>query len=162
MNLILFGFPRSGKTTFGKQLAIERQLSFIDTDALLEERYARTHQEPLTCRQIAEKWGLPFFYTKEEEIISSLKDVENSVIAVGGNAVAKQTTLKLLYTLGLLIYLDIPKNLLKKRLLTPPLPAYLDGSNPEASFEEMYQKRLQIYQGIRASRISPYEANHGE
>lgn len=162
MNLILFGFPRSGKTTFGKKLALERQLSFIDTDAHLEELYAREYRESLTCRQIAEKWGLPFFYSYEEKAITTLRNTENSVIALGGNTVAKQTTLKLLYTLGTLIYLDIPKSILKKRLLTPPLPSYLDVSNPEASFEEMYPKRLALYQSIVATKLSPFEQQHGE
>ena len=37
-NIILIGFMGSGKTTFGKWIAANKKMEFVDTDELIEKR----------------------------------------------------------------------------------------------------------------------------
>lgn len=37
-NIILIGFMGSGKTTFGKWIAANKKMEFVDTDELIEKK----------------------------------------------------------------------------------------------------------------------------
>lgn len=148
MNWILFGFKGSGKTHFGKLLAQKMGYPFIDTDELLEQK------EGLLCREIVLQKGEAYFQKLEEEMITTLQ-VKNHVIAVGGRAVLQEKNLQALYALGPLFYLQCPKSIIKKRLLSsPPLPTFLDPKDPEASFEEIYCTRIAQYAKIYSIPIA--------
>jgi shikimate kinase len=150
MTLILFGFKSCGKTTYGKLLAKQLNLPFIDADDLICLLGGR---EGTCCRDIAQKKGEVFFRTLEREAIASLRPENQAIIAVGGGAVLDPQNLSHLKHLGKLVYLQASKELLKERLLKNELPSYLDPAAPLASFEKMYNERLPLYESIDAARI---------
>lgn len=147
MNIILFGFKRCGKTHFGKLLAKKLNRPFIDTDHLIEEAYGEK------CRQIALKIGDKAFRELEKQAVASLSTEQGAIISVGGGAILDPDNAKKLAELGTLIYLQIDKETLKKRLLSGDLPSYLDPEDRMSSFEAMYQERKAIYEHIPALRI---------
>jgi shikimate kinase len=151
MTLILFGFKNCGKTHFGKRVAMQLNLPFIDTDELICKLDSR---EGITCRQIAKEKGESFFRTLEKEVICSLRPQESAIISVGGGALLDPQNRKHVQRLGTLVYLQAPKELLIERLLQRELPSYLDPAAPLASFEKMYQERLPIYESIEAVPIA--------
>jgi shikimate kinase len=55
--------------------------------------------------------------------------------------------------MGKLIYLDISKEVIKKRIFSAPTPSYLDPNNLDASFEKMYQARKALYDTFNAHKI---------
>jgi len=61
MNLILFGFKKCGKTYYGKRIAKELGLPFLDTDQRLEEIYSLMTGEFLTFREIFANWAKTLF-----------------------------------------------------------------------------------------------------
>nr|NGX59578.1 Shikimate kinase 2 [Chlamydiota bacterium] len=137
MNWILFGFKGSGKTYYGSRLG----LPFVDTDQLIEEK------EELSPREIVLKKGTSYFLNIEKQVIAALS-LTGTIIAVGGSTVLDEDNLLLLQKLGKLLYLRCPKTVLKKRILTPPLPSFIDPKNPEESFEKMYCTRKPKYETI--------------
>lgn len=137
MNWILCGFKGAGKSYFAAKLG----LPFLDTDTLIEEALS------MPIPQIVKEKGEPFF-RKQEQITIEALDVEGHVIAVGGGALLNPASTAALKRLGLLIFLNAPKTLIKQRLLTPPLPSYLDPSDPEGSFETMWSTRISEYERI--------------
>ncbi|NRA90863.1 MAG: AAA family ATPase [Simkaniaceae bacterium] len=158
MNIVLFGLKGSGKTTFGKRLAKEMGCAFIDTDRLIEEIYQLNRQKTLTTCQIYQEVGPVAFRALEYEVVQSLQDVQNSVIAVGGGAMMLYENVDALSKQSHLIYLYFEREKLKKRVLSAhPLPAFLDPKDPEASFDKMYEEREEYYAKIKANRIDVTE-----
>ncbi|MGL4348359.1 MAG: shikimate kinase [Chlamydiales bacterium] len=90
MNIILFGLPRSGKTTIGQKLAVNLSLSFIDTDRIIEKLYQKRFKSPYSCREIYQKFGEKKFRILESEAIFSLQNQSNTVIALGGGLFVMQ------------------------------------------------------------------------
>lgn len=134
-NLILFGFPGSGKSYWGERLAAVLDWEFIDTDRLIEKRYERG----LSCREIYHQIGEERFRTLEREVIAELHPTSRSVIAVGGGTVLCLKNTQHLQTLGHMIYLKT------KPLRPKGKPAYL-----ETTLEELYNKRVEVYETIPA------------
>jgi shikimate kinase len=133
----LFGFKGSGKTYFGKRLGAP----FLDTDHCIEE------MEGKSVREIVLTKGIAYFRTKERELIRTL-EVKNTVIAVGGGTVLDPENVSHLKRLGLLIYLKCSKEVVKSRMLTPPLPTFLDANAPEDAFEQHFEERASLYEQI--------------
>lgn len=138
MNWILFGFKGAGKSYFAKRLG----LPYIDTDNLIEKK------EQMSVRDLVLQKGEDYFRQVEKEIVVSL-NVTKTIIAVGGRTVLDSENLAILQKLGTLIYLKCPKEVLKKRMLTPPLPTFLK----DTSFEKMYYERIPKYETIAAKWI---------
>jgi len=146
LNWILFGFKGAGKTYFGRLLAQRTNLSFLDTDELIEKR------EKMSCRHISLERGELHFRSLEKELITNL-DVKDHIISLGGGSILDRENRIYLQKLGQLIYLKCPKDLLKKRMLIPPLPSFIDPSDPEGSFETMYCTRKPQYEIIPSRAI---------
>ena len=154
MNLVLFGIKGCGKTTLGKEVAKKLKRAFIDTDILIEDLYHMHRKTKLSCREIFKKVGPLGFRSLEYEAIQSLQDVQNSVISVGGGAMMLFQNVEALSQNGLLIYLIVDKEILKKRLFSQEsLPPFLDSKNPESSFERLYLERDEVFKKFHTEQI---------
>lgn len=132
-----------GKTTFGQKLAGQLGRVFLDTDHLIEEIWG------LAPRAFVLTKGEEAFRQAESEVIEALAG-ENQIIAVGGGAVLRPKNVEKLLALGKLMYLQCSPAVIKKRLLKPPYPTFLDPYDLEASFERVYQERIKLYETIPA------------
>lgn len=146
MNIILCGLPLTGKSYFGKQLSQFLDWPFIDTDLLLEAMHKKESNQSLTCREIVELKGEPYFRELEKLVIESLKDVKKSIISVGGGALLSSENVAALKKLGKLVYLESDMEVLLDRLKqSTQLPAYLNSENPVNSFRDLANARLPLY-----------------
>ena len=109
--LILIGMPGSGKSTAGLLLARSICRDFIDTDLLIQKQAGATLQKIIT------EQGMDSFLKLEENTLLSLPD-DNvpMVIATGGSAVLSEAAMIHLKALGLVVWIDVPINILKRRL----------------------------------------------
>lgn len=137
-NVVLVGFKRSGKTTHGKKIAEKLNCNFIDTDDLIA----------FDCRRFYQDIGADSFRLLEKKIIFSLGVVQRSVIATGGGSILDPDNVFALKKMGKVIYLQVPKDELKARLLKSPIPSFLDPQDLDGSFEKMYRHRSPIYKKI--------------
>jgi shikimate kinase len=147
MNIILYGYKSSGKTTIGKLLAEQLHWHFVDIDRIIENLYQQETGKSLPMHKIYEL-DSGKFRLLEKQAVSSLKNNDGTVIATGGGTVLNLGNVRILKKLGKLIYLKAPKEIIKQRMLFGRLPAFLDKNDPEGSFEKMYLEREKIYTSI--------------
>ena len=108
-HLILLGMMGSGKTTVGRRLAEALEVSFADTDAMVEHRLGR----PIP--QIFELYGEEAFRQHETAVLASLQP-EPGVLATGGGIVTRPENWPHLRRLGTTVYLDASLAVLADRL----------------------------------------------
>lgn len=153
MNLILFGFKGSGKTTIGKLLALRLSRPFFDTDEMVERFYHQQTGEQLRVREIFKIIGEKSFRNLEADVAERLNSVKNSVIALGGGMILNPGASAALAKLGQLVYLKGSKETLKKRILSQELPPFFDPADPNAAFEKYYNERKARYEAIPALSV---------
>ena len=77
-NIILVGLMGAGKSTIGRQLARRLNLTFYDSDKVIEERTG------VGIPTIFEIEGEAGFREREEQIIAELTAMPNILLATGG------------------------------------------------------------------------------
>ena len=109
LNVYLIGMMGSGKTTVGKEIAKQLNYRFFDTDATVEA----IANKPIT--QIFRQEGEPYFRELETKVLAELSAYTRSVISTGGGIVQQQINWSYLRH-GLIVWLDVELEILKKRL----------------------------------------------
>lgn len=145
MSIILCGLPASGKTTIGKLLAKKLNQLFVDTDRLIENLYAIRHGKQYTCRQIFTEEGEASFRQIEKSATASLQNCTDSIIALGGGTLSDPDNVKILQSIGFLVYLKTPPIILWQRIKQGGIPPYLLIPNPARAFYDMIKKREPVY-----------------
>ncbi len=153
MNIILFGFKKCGKSYYGLKAAQRLHMHFVDSDLLLEQYYHKIYHHELSYRDIAKKHGFPFFRNLEKHVVSSIMQLKNSVVSLGGGVVLDKENVSRLEQSGMMVYLKASKKTLEHRILSGDPPAYIDSKHPIESFETMYNERLPVYESINAHVI---------
>lgn len=100
MLVYLIGYMGSGKSTYGKRLAIELGLAFTDTDDRIVE------SENMSIPEIFKQHGEVHFRNLERQIIKDISHLESHVIATGGGLACDTEHLKMMNNTGLSIYLN--------------------------------------------------------
>lgn len=108
-NIILIGMAGSGKSTLGRRLARRLGMDFFDPDRYIEE------SEDNSLQELIDELGEGGFVLLEERYLMGI-NLENTVIAPGGSSVLSEIAMEHLKKQGLVIYLDVPYKLIKKRL----------------------------------------------
>lgn len=110
MNVVLIGFRGSGKSTVGRTLADRLGWSFVDTDALIEERTG------MTIREIFADQAEEGFRDLEAQVVAEVAGLDRHVISTGGGVVLREANVEALRRSGKLVYLTAPPEVLWKRI----------------------------------------------
>lgn len=148
MNIMLIGFKSCGKTTTGRALAQELAMTFVDTDAHLEQRHARLTSENLSFREIFRHYGRDYFLDLEAQVLASLAEADHQVIATGGGTVINQPLPPELCRQATVIYLEVLPEILWSRIQAGGRPAFFKTANPQQEFYELFRQRAPIYQQL--------------
>jgi len=143
-NIILIGMPGAGKSTVGRALADRLGFAFRDTD---DDLVSKAH---MSLQDIMDYKGEAYFRALEQTVILELR-ASQSVIATGGSVIYSQLGMEHLKQLGMLVYLDVPLNILKARV-DQDLPRGITR-RPNQSYEDVYQLRTPIYEQWAAIRL---------
>jgi len=128
--------PGSGKSTIGVILAKKTSRDFVDTDVLIQSHEHRSLQDIvdndgyMKLREIEEKW------------VMTLK-AENAVVATGGSVVYSAASMKHLAENGIIIFLDVTLDTLKKRITDYDQRGI--ARRPDQSFEDLFAERSALY-----------------
>ena len=129
-NIVLIGMPGSGKSTYGRHIALALNKEFYDTDVVFKETFGVTPKEV-----ILEK-GEPTFRDMESEVVSNLSSKLGVVIATGGGAVLRENNRKLLKANGAVLFIDRDVNI---------LPTNGRPLSKEHGVLKLYEEREPIY-----------------
>ena len=125
-----------GKSTIGGVLSSQLDISFVDTDLLIEEKFK------LSLEQLKKKKGYEFVRQAEEEVILRL-DENIKVISTGGSAVYSEKSMLHLSSFSKIMYINTPLDEIKQRIG--------DGQErglaaPEGlSIDDIYKERVPLY-----------------
>ncbi|TGN40189.1 shikimate kinase [Marinobacter confluentis] len=135
-NIVLIGMPGCGKSTVGVLLAKRLGLGFTDTDLLIQQQVGRTLQT------IVDDEGYQALRRVEGQVLLGLA-VHGHVISTGGSAVYSEAAMAHLAENGVVVFLDIPLEEVKRRIGDHSLRGI--SRHPEQSLEDLFQERLQLY-----------------
>ena len=133
---ILIGMPGAGKSTLGILLAKELGLGFLDTDVAIQVK------EQQTLQQILEQKGYLELRAAEERVLLET-DCHQKVVATGGSAVYSEKGMAYLRSCGLVIYLEVPLDELRRRIHNYETRGI--ARRPEQSFAELFEERAALY-----------------
>ncbi len=144
-SIFLTGFMGSGKSTAGKALATLLKTRCIDLDEYLEKKEGRTIPE------IFESEGEVIFRELEKKYLSELlKLKEPHIISLGGGTVCFYDNLENIKTKGLLIYIELPVEILADRIkeskFTRPLLKELSTEALIKNITEILTERKKFYE----------------
>ncbi|MGH7493949.1 MAG: shikimate kinase [bacterium] len=152
--IFLLGFMGCGKTTIGKLLAPALGWQFVDLDdeVVLSER--------MPIEQIFAQHGEAYFRRVEADILATLMNRKNAVIALGGGTPTQEIVWQLLQQ-GLAIYLRCQPEELFRRLRDDnhrPMLSRIASSDRLAHIRNLLLQREPFY--LRAEMIIDTFAQH--
>ncbi|MCR5814070.1 MAG: shikimate kinase [Desulfovibrio sp.] len=128
--------PGAGKTTIGRLLARKIHWPYLDSDHLIEATYGRRLQDIVDA---TDKEG---FLDIESQVVCSIR-AQRLVLGTGGSVVYRQKAMQHLKSLGPIVHLDIPLELVKERIASNPERGIAIG--PNQTLADIYQERDALY-----------------
>lgn len=143
MVITLIGFRGTGKSSVAAPLAERLGWRWIDADAEIERRAAKS------IRAIFEEDGEAAFRALERDVIAALLAEDRAVIATGGGAVLDDRTREQMRLAGEVVWLKASSGTINQRLADDPAtpasrPALTDAESPE-EVEQLLAAREAYY-----------------
>lgn len=150
-NIFINGMPGSGKSTFGRMYAVLSGKSFLDFDDFLEKSLNTK------IDKIFQNYGVQKFRTLETDVLKSMGNLTNHVIALGGGTLLSQENCNFVTENGFIASLvGLPLQILAERIWndknTPNIrvrPLFFDCNTVEKVYvkiKDLHNERQKIYQ----------------
>ncbi len=143
--LFLIGYRGAGKTEVARLLAPMVGWTWLDADAVLEERHGQS------IRQIFVAEGEAGFRAKESALLQELCGLNDHVIATGGGVILREENRAALKR-GAVVWLRAPADVLWQRIQADANTAQRRpnlGQGGLAEVEEMLRVREPLYQACQ-------------
>lgn len=137
-NIILIGAPGSGKTTISREIAKLLNMKFTDIDREIVEKEGRS------INDIFASEGQDYFRQVEREVFFDKVNSTGNVIATGGGLPEFNDLSKLDKDKNIIVFLDVKKSVLYKRLANDTSRPLLKG-NKTGSLDELIKRRYPLY-----------------
>ena len=140
-NIYVCGFMGCGKSLTSKIIAKKSKINLIDTDEQIQQL------KNMPINKIFEKYGEPYFRKLESELLHTLKNTNNSIIATGGGMlISNSENAKIAKSNGIIIFLETPFDLCWNRIKNSSRP--LIKNKNIIDIKNLYKKRQQQYREI--------------
>lgn len=138
INVYLIGMMGAGKTTVGQLLARKLKYAFFDSDALIVKAAGTSINEIFATSGEAE------FRQLESQVLSELSSYKKLVVATGGGIVLQRMNWSYLHH-GIVVWLDVPVELLWHRLQDDQTRPLLKDADPLGKLESILAQRENLY-----------------
>lgn len=150
--ILLTGMKHTGKSTLASLLAKRLSLPFYDTDAVIAERTGKT------ARELFDEGGSVLMMAREADACRIVAGRGACVVATGGGLADNEAAIAALGDGGLFVFIDTPFDVLYARVSESArkdgrLPKFLQGTDPEGQFKELFDRRVKTYATIADVRI---------
>lgn len=109
-NIYLYGAPGSGKSTYARRLAAEKDMPLVDLDAEIEREDGRRISE------IFAQEGEAGFRAKEKAMLERVARSHGQVVALGGGALLDPESRRTAESTGRVVFIECPDDVLMKRV----------------------------------------------
>ena len=137
--VVLIGMMGTGKSFLGARLARAFNVSFIDTDTVIEKTQSSSIAEIFSIQ------GENYFRDLEFQTIKSSLEQKNSVIAVGGGAYTFQRNQEIIDTIGISVWLEASAEILWQRIKGNDKRPLLKQANSLLKLRELLEIREKDY-----------------
>jgi len=134
--IILIGMAACGKTTVGRALAEALGLAHADSDLLIESVYG------VRLQTVTEAMSKETFLDLEASVVSSL-NLSKTVLSTGGSVVYRESAMRHLASMGVIVHLDTPLATILERIARKPDRGLAIA--PGQTIEELYAERDALY-----------------
>ncbi|MEA5502550.1 shikimate kinase [Halotia wernerae UHCC 0503] len=138
VNLYLIGMMGAGKTTVGQLLAKQLSYGFVDTDNVIAQAAGRS------INQIFAEEGEVAFRQLESDVLAQVCAYTRLTIATGGGIVLRRENWSYLHH-GLIVWLDVPVELLYNRLAEDNTRPLLQDVDPKGKLRSLLKERTPLY-----------------
>ncbi|TVP55175.1 MAG: shikimate kinase [Nodularia sp. (in: Bacteria)] len=138
VNLYLIGMMGAGKTTVGQLLANHLGYRFLDTDDVITQSAGRS------INQLFAEEGEAAFRQLESDVLAQVCAYTRLTIATGGGIVLRQENWSYLHH-GLVVWLDVPVELLYTRLAEDTTRPLLQDADPQGKLRSLLEQRTPLY-----------------
>lgn len=153
-NIALIGFMGAGKTAVGKLLAKESGKTYIELDALIEERDGKSIADIFKLK------GEKAFRQLEIDIIKETAGKYNQVIACGGGAVLNRINTDRLKQNGVIVYLEANAEAIYKRTSRyPGKRPLLNVADRMTEIEKLLRERTPLYEDAADITVDTSDLN---
>lgn len=143
MIYFIIGYMASGKTTFGKALARDLKMNFIDLDFYIEQRFHKS------VSQIFADSGEEGFREIERAMLREAGEFEDTIVSCGGGTPCFFDNMEYMNQRGTTVWLDVSADRTVQRLVANnsrrPLMAGKSPDEIRRTVEEGLAKRLPYY-----------------
>jgi shikimate kinase len=153
MKIFITGMPGCGKSTFGKKVAEELNMTFFDLDKEIIKKENRT------INKIFEKEGEDYFRQLESKCLQELSQAnEKFILATGGGTPGFGNNMDFMNEAGITIYInasvrDLIERLSIKGLNKRPLLKDLSPQEVEKKLEDQLSSRKKYYERCKFQLI---------
>lgn len=128
-----------GKTTYGQKLSGIFDMEFIDTDKFIEA------QEGMDIPSIFHEKGEVYFREKEKNIVTSISERSNLIIATGGGIIKDAENMDLLKKNGIVVYLKASPEKIFNNLKGDSSRPLLFGEDKLSIIKRLLSERSEMY-----------------
>ncbi|WP_066378227.1 MULTISPECIES: shikimate kinase [unclassified Anabaena] len=138
VNLYLIGMMGSGKTTVGQLLAKQLGYGFVDTDDVIVQAGKKS------INQLFAEEGEAAFRQLESDVLAQICAYTKLTVATGGGIVLRRENWSYLHH-GLIVWLDVPVELLYTRLAEDNTRPLLQDADPQGKLRSLLEQRTPLY-----------------
>ncbi|MBD2609149.1 shikimate kinase [Scytonema hofmannii FACHB-248] len=138
VNLYLIGMMGAGKTTVGRELAKQLRYGFLDADNVIEETTKQS------INQLFALEGEAGFRQIESDVLAQICSFTKLVISTGGGVILQQKNWSYLRH-GLIVWLDVPVELLCTRLALDTTRPLLQDVDLKQKLRSLLEQRQSLY-----------------
>ena len=137
-SIFLIGMMGSGKSSTGPVLAEILKYKYVDLDVLIEKLTKKT------IDKIFSEEGEEYFRDLETQCLQEIIKLPSVVVSTGGGVVLKKENWGILRQ-GIIVWLDINKEIALNRLNSKDNIRPLLKGNIDVKYEEIFETRKDIY-----------------
>jgi len=141
------GFMGTGKSRIGWELSRRLQLTFIDTDRVIERVAC------MRVSEIFELYGEATFRDYETEIVRRVLRLDEVVVSTGGGTVVREENRRLLQSRGPVVVLEASPETVYRRTRRHKRPL-LETGDPLARIRALMELRRPAYEDAATIRVS--------
>jgi len=138
--IVLVGMMGAGKSTVGTRLAKKLQVSFYDTDNLVQEIAG------CSIDDIFKYAGEDFFREKERQVIEELLNLNNCIISTGGGTFIDEENRQLIKDKSVSIWLKADYSTILERVSRRNTRPTLKEGNKADLVDQLIKERYPIYE----------------